>query len=567
MKTVGTILVAALVLLPWCAAPLLAQDSTPAGEKKIMITKRTVDADGTETTETIIKKGKAAENFDVDQYIEDNRADNVQLNVRVVDGDENDESIVIKRTKNHDFDWDFNFDHNVSMASCDDNRAFLGVEEDSDEDSDEPGLVVEVIRGSAADKAGLRTNDVILKLNGTAVNEWDELAGLIGDAKPGDQMQIAYSRNGNTATTTATLTTRAEATNKHGKEPHGFLGISPANEDDDDNNVTIDVIENSAAEKAGLQDGDILLRLNDAEIRDWEDITDVMSYTSPGETMKVTYQRNGQTNTVGVVLGEPKQKAALVSVDKWVPKDLHINVREKAACLGVYTSAFGEGDRRGSRISDFTEESAARESGMATDDVITAVNGVRVESHDQLWDEIAKYHPGDKVSVDFLHENQPKQIEATLKACRDNSNRVMIFDDNDSQKNREFFLWNWDKTDQDKLREHRVITIRRGAEGDAPAPEAAPANTPAPDRSLKLEGFRAYPNPSQGQVSVEFHSEPLPTIVSLLDMSGRQLFREELNAFNGDYFQQFDLSEYAKGAIVIQVLQGNKVFTEQIVVN
>ncbi|MBK8192297.1 MAG: PDZ domain-containing protein [Lewinellaceae bacterium] len=249
--------------------------------------------------------------------------------------------------------------------------------------------------------------------------------------------------------------------------------------------------------------------------------------------------------------------------------DFDIKVRQKDACLGVYTSAFGEGDAKGARISEFTKESAAQEAQMSSGDVITAVNQVRVNSHDQLWDEIAKYKVGEQVAVEFLRDNQPRQIQATLKACRDNSNRVMMFksDEISDEPNREFMLWNFDEKDQDQLRENRIITIHRGAEGDAAKINTAPQNTDIQDRSLRLENFRAYPNPAQGQVTVEFHSEPLPTIVSLLDISGRQLFREELNAFNGDYFQQFDLSEYAKGTVVLFVQQNGKVFTEQIIVN
>ena len=113
-----------------------------------------------------------------------------------------------------------------------------------------------------------------------------------------------------------------------------------------------------------------------------------------------------------------------------------------------------------------------------------------------------------------------------------------------------------------------VITIRKPAEGDAQKVNAAPDNQPvAQDHNLQLESFRTYPNPTQGQVTVEFRAEPVATVVTLYDMSGRQLFREELNAFSGDYNQQFDLSEYAKGNIVVHVQQAEKVFTEQIVIN
>ncbi|MCC6463130.1 MAG: PDZ domain-containing protein [Saprospiraceae bacterium] len=570
MKTVGTILAAAFALLPWCSSSLLAQQSTTSSsDKKVVITKRTIDADGTETTETIVKKGQAAENFDVDQYIKDNQGDNVQLDVRV-QGTDDDKAVVIKRKKDHSFNWSHSDAPGAVAIACDDNRAFLGVEQDSDEDGDEEGLVVEVVRGAAADKAGLRTNDVILKLNGKAVNEWDELSEILRNAKPGEKMTVTYSRNGKLTTADATLTKRSEVKCDPEACQRGLLGVTNEDEDSEDNQdgVPVNVAENSGAAKAGLQDGDVLLQLNDTKIEDWEDITDFMSYTKPNEKVRVSYLRNGKTNTTEVTLGEQKKSLVTMPNMQWDAKkyNVEVNIREKEACLGVYTSGFGNGDQRGARVSDFTQESAAREATMSTGDVITSVNGIRVTGHDELWDQIAQYKPGEKVAVEYLRDNQSLKVEATLKACRDNSNKVLLHEGAD--KVREFTLWNWEEKDQNPLRERRVITIRRGAEGDASKVETTPQpNIQAVNRSLSLDGFRAYPNPSQGQVTVEFHSDPVPTIVSLLDVSGRQLFREELNAFNGDYNQQFDLSEYAKGTIIIHVQQNEKVFTEQIIVN
>lgn len=576
MKTVGTFLTMVLLLLPWCSSSLLSQENAPEGEKKIVITKRTIDPDGTETLETIIKKGRAAENFDVEQYIEENRADNVELDVRVQDSNDEQHAVVIKRRANRNPEWVREIEEGVQKAvgamSGGDKRAFLGVELDSDEDSDEPGLVVEVIRGSAAEKAGLRHNDVILKLNGQATNDWDDLSDIIADASPGDVLAIEYSRNGQITSTTATLTTRAAANTASKDQPgRGFLGVSERDDDDDDApGVPVSVVKDGAAEKAGLQNGDVLLRLNDTEISDWEDLSDFMHYTKAGESVRVTFQRNGQQKTADVTLGEPR-KANLNF--NWQPEDIKVDVkvREKDACLGVYTSASGAGNQEGARVSDFTKTSAAREAEMQNGDVITAVNNVRVKNHDELWNEIAKYQPGDKVQVAFYRDGQPRQIEASLKACRDNSNRIILLNRDDSgggDVQREFLLWEFDQDDKVRLRERRVITIHR-AEDDADAPKlnTAPEQAAAVDRTLALENFQAYPNPTQGQVTISFRSEPTPIVVSLLDMGGRQLFREELNAFSGDYFQQFDLSEYAKGTIIVHVVQGNKVFTEQILVN
>lgn len=469
MKTIHNLLAAALFLLPWCSTTAFSQTSVQENDKKVIITKRTVDADGTETTETIIKKGKAAENFDVDRYLRENRAANVELDVRVQEEADTDQLIIVKHGKDCNMAW--------------------------------------------------------------AEDLEDQFEGVL---------------NG---------------------EKRGFLGVTPKEDGNrTTDGVAINIVKNAAAEKAGLRNGDILLQLDAVSLGDWDDISDFMADTKPDQKVRVTYLRDGQRTTVEVALGTQKTAAWDFNFE---PEDFKvaINTREKDACLGVYTAAYEVGDETGARISDFTTASAAREANMSTGDVITAVNGNRVQGHNQLWDEIAKYQPGDKVVVAFLRENQPRQIEASLKACNDNSNKVILnkTDENGDDAQREFFLWNWADQDKERLRERQVITIRRSTEGDAAQVTPVPENTPAPDRALQLEGFRAYPNPSVGQVTVEFSSAALPTVVSLLDMSGRQLFREELNAFGGDYLQRFDLSEFAKGTVIIHVLQGDKVFTEKII--
>lgn len=571
MKTVGHILAAAFVLMPWCVMPLFSQQNDAPAGKKITITKRSVDPDGSETTETIIKKGKAAENFDVDKYIQENKSDKTQVEVRVEQGGDEEKTVIVKRSPGEHYDYNYNYNYNYDYDGDGDNkRAFLGVEEDSDEDEDEPGLVVEVVRGSAADKAGLRDNDVILQLNDTKTDDWSDLTKFMKNAKPGDKVNISYSRDGKTAATEAVLFTRDEV-KCDSKGPQGFLGVSPDDGDDEDKpGVAVTITRNSGAEKAGLQNGDVILQLNDTKIADFEDISDFMEYTAPDEKVRITYERNGKSNTVEATIGEQKSwDWDNWNTGNWNLDDLNIDIRDKEACLGVYTGAATLNDQRGAKITGFTTESAAREAQMQSGDLITTVNGQRVQGHDDLWNEIAKHKVGDKVTVEYLRDNQPLTVETTLKACKDQS-KVEIWDtdENGDNQSRSFFTWNWDKSDQQRLRENRVITIRKAAEGDGQKVNSAPDNQPVvQDRNLQLDAFRTYPNPTQGQVTVEFRAEPVATIVTLYDMSGRQLFREELNAFSGDYNQQFDLSEYAKGTIVVHVQQGEKVYTDQIVVN
>ncbi len=474
MKTVFPYLLATCLLFPWCSVRLSAQQSpTATGEKKITITKRTVEADGTEVTETIVKKGEAAANFDTEKYVREHRSGRVQVEVRVEDGQATASRQGDQQEKKNK-GWSKSSESNQSSAwtADEDDRAFLGVESDADEDASQPGIVVQVICNAAAAQAGLKTNDVLLRINDQPINRWNDLTAFMDQAKPGDKVRISYQRNNLAATAEAIL-----------GEEQGW---------------------------------------------DWK-------------------QWNADDSD-------------------W--KDLDVEVKQKAACLGVYTEAsMGDNDRSGASIISFTAESAAKEVQMLENDVITAVNGQRVQDHDDLWAEIAKYKSGDRVKVDFLRSGEKRTVEALLKPCQDNS-QVTIGDvdaDGDQQK-RQFSTWNWNSDDQQQMRQNRLITIHKGGEGDAAQVTLPPADLPA-DRKLRLESFRAFSNPVQGPVTVEFRAAPVATVLSLLDGSGRQLFREELNMFGGEYKQQFDLSEYAKGTIIILVQQGDKSFSEQIVIN
>jgi serine protease Do len=66
--------------------------------------------------------------------------------------------------------------------------------------SNEPAIV----SGSPADKAGLKTNDVITDVDGTSLKN-RSLSSILRSKKPGDSIKITFLRNGQTMTTTAVL--------------------------------------------------------------------------------------------------------------------------------------------------------------------------------------------------------------------------------------------------------------------------------------------------------------------------------------------------------------------------
>lgn len=71
-------------------------------------------------------------------------------------------------------------------------------------------LISSVTPGMAAEKAGLRANDVIVSVDGKPIKDGDELVEAISPRHPGSKVTIGYLRDGQKMTTTCTITDRAE---------------------------------------------------------------------------------------------------------------------------------------------------------------------------------------------------------------------------------------------------------------------------------------------------------------------------------------------------------------------
>jgi putative serine protease PepD len=87
-------------------------------------------------------------------------------------------------------------------------HAYLGV---SLED-DGAARLVNVVDGSPAARAGLRTGDVVVEVDGKAIETGDELREAIDAKKPGDELELKVQRGGDERDVTVELGTRPETT-------------------------------------------------------------------------------------------------------------------------------------------------------------------------------------------------------------------------------------------------------------------------------------------------------------------------------------------------------------------
>ena len=126
----------------------------------------------------------------------------------------------------------------VMMAHKEEIKNENGVETSTTEDS---ATVVGIVPNSAAAEAGLQENDVITAINDTPINSHQDVVTALTNHVAGEEITVAYTRDGQPATTKATLKGAAEFENiGMGEDENTNVEVSV--EEDANGNVTTTTI-------------------------------------------------------------------------------------------------------------------------------------------------------------------------------------------------------------------------------------------------------------------------------------------------------------------------------------
>ncbi len=86
------------------------------------------------------------------------------------------------------------------------------------------------------------------------------------------------------------------------------------------------------------------------------------------------------------------------------------HVDENRAMLGVVT----EEATGGVKVTEITDESAAKKAGIKEGDIITKIGDTKIEDPDELSEAVRKHKPGEKVTVTLLREKKEQKVTAEL---------------------------------------------------------------------------------------------------------------------------------------------------------
>jgi len=203
-------------------------------------------------------------------------------------------------------------------------RGWIGVQLDEvDEEKaeyfglDKPrgAQVGKVLKESPAEKAGLKQDDIILKLNDMDVTSRDQLIAWVGSQVPGTRINITIWRNKAQKNISLTLAERPSdeevareedgETSQAGKlgievrdltrqlaRQYGYKGESGV--------VITGVTPNSVADRKGLREGDLILSVNDVSTPSVRDFRTAVRSIKPGAVVYMRIMREQTVYTVGL---------------------------------------------------------------------------------------------------------------------------------------------------------------------------------------------------------------------------------------------------------------------------
>jgi len=312
----------------------------------------------------------------------------------------------------------------------------------------------------------------------------------------------------------------------HLKTDKAFLGIYSSTSR---KGLYIDkVVKNSGAEKAGLLKGDVITSINGYNIKNVLDLRNAMEESKVGSVINVKYIRGEKTYNQNVTLGSKPSPRH----HHYTRQSSRYQVDPCKVFIGVYTVA--NFDSKGVRVTGVINNTPAMEANIQKGDIITAIDGLPVRSHVELKVERDKHSQGDAFEISYIRQGVAQKVTAYFKSCEE----------------------------QKAIVEKPIEVLKEEVEEMLPS---TPAITQPVNNTLAVEGFEAYPNPTFGNITMNFRAEAKPTLVRITDATGRVLFTDNLNQFDGVYKRELDVSNGNAGVLTITITQEGKIFAKNII--
>jgi serine protease Do len=168
----------------------------------------------------------------------------------------------------------------------------------------EGALVSQVVKDGPAEVAGLKRGDVIVEVDGKRIKNTLELRNTIAETSPGTTVDLSVIRDGKTKRIGVELgeLPDQEEARQMTRTTSDRLGleVGPLTErlaerlgyEGETGVLVTRVAPHSAADRAGLQENDLIVEIDKKEIESVDEYEEVLEDINPGETLLLLVRRS-----------------------------------------------------------------------------------------------------------------------------------------------------------------------------------------------------------------------------------------------------------------------------------
>ena len=180
---------------------------------------------------------------------------------------------------------------------------------------------------------------------------------------------------------------------------------------DSNGQVTIDkVFPNSPAKRAGIEDGDVILKIDGIAAEQMSDVVDQVSSSSAGDILEVQIMRDDKEQCFKVKLVSWEDLASGLGNEE-EPK-LSQDTEKARPQLGVILDAEFAG--RGAKIYEVINGSIASMAGILSGDIVKSVDGAEIFDANEMASKIKSAPLGSKIKFSIQRGNQDQLVEAEI---------------------------------------------------------------------------------------------------------------------------------------------------------
>jgi len=247
-----------------------------------------------------------------------------------------------------------------------------------------------------------------------------------------------------------------------GKVERGWLGIY-IQENINGEVEVYNVEKNSPAWRAGLKEGDVILKINGRRVENTSFLAAEIREKKPGEKVVLEIRRNSKIKKIEIKLGElPEKKYRRLyfkhrkfpEIDIFKPKfdkRFKFYLRSKKY-IGVYVQEctkelaeyFGIKEGKGLLVTKVVKDSPAEKAGIKVGDVLVKADGKLLDSTDKLVSIIQKKEVGEILKIELVRNKKRRVIEVEIEEEEDKG----IFDWDEFEREMSRLQKEWKKFEQ-----------------------------------------------------------------------------------------------------------------------